>query len=389
MDELIDRVLERGVDSGAVPGVSAHVVGSDGPLYEGAAGVRTVGSDAAMTPDTVCSIHSMTKAITGVAAMQLVERGALDLDATASSVCDEMGPATVLVGFGPDGEPVLRRATTEPTLRQLLTHTSGYGYDIWDRNLDRWYTATDTPRLGTRRLAALDTPLMFDPGTRWQYGIGIDWVGRMIERISGATLGAYFEEHVTGPLGMADTRFTPTPSMNERRASVHARQADGSLIPIHTVTPEQRDFEAGGGDLLGTGADYARFVRMILNDGELDGMRVLEAETVGTMARNHIGDLRVTRLVPSSNRLSNEAEFFPGEPKSWGLTFQVNETAAPTGRSEGTLMWAGLANSFFWIDRSHGIGGVFMSQILPFADRPALDLFYEVERSAYSVGGHR
>jgi len=379
MKDTLDDLLAAGVERGAVPGVVAVVVDRDGTVYEGAAGARQLGSGVAMTVDTVGAIFSMTKAVTGAAAMQLVEQGR-----PASDICEELGEVTVLDSFDDDGQPVTRAPATPPTLRQLLTHTSGFVYDIWNADLARWHETTGVPNILTLEKASLMAPLAFDPGTRWQYGIGIDWAGQMVERVSGLTLGEYFAENLTGPLGMTDTAFAHTPSMLERASAVHARLPDGSLTPMELPPPENPEFEMGGGGLQATMGDYGRFIQMMLNGGVLEGTRVLSAETVAQMSTNQMGDLRVEPLRTAAPQFSNDAEFFPGDPKSWGLTFQINEVPGHTGRPAGTLMWAGLANSFYWIDRTNGIGGTFLSQILPFADQPAIDLFYEFEAAVYT-----
>jgi methyl acetate hydrolase len=383
MKKELDAVLSAGIERGAAPGAVVTIVNRDGVLYEGAAGERAAGSGSAMTTDTVGAIFSMTKAITGAAAMQLVEQGKLSLDAPAGDVCPQLNETKVLDGFDADGNPITRPPSTPITLRHLLTHTSGFVYEIWNANVNRWHEVTGKPGILTLEYEALEEPLAFDPGTRWEYGIGIDWAGQMVEKVSGLTLGQYFEQHLTGPLGMTDTAFAHTPSMLERASAIHGRGPDGSLTPIELEPPANPQFEMGGGGLHGTTADYGRFIRMILNDGELDGVRVLAPETVADMSTNHIGDLRVGMLKTEDPALSNDAEFFPGQPKSWGLTFQINEEPGPTGRPAGTLMWAGLANSFYWIDRENGVGGAYLSQILPFGDERSLELFYEIERAVY------
>lgn len=379
----LDEVLEAGIAAGAAPGAVAIVVNRDGTLWEGAAGERAAGSGVQMTTDTVGAIFSMTKAITGAAAMQLVEQGKLDLDAPAGNVIPWLNDVQVLDGFDDNGEAVLRAPASPVTLRQLLTHTSGFTYELWNANEARWREQSGALSLFTLENAALQTPLAFDPGTQWEYGIGIDWAGKMVEAVSGMTLGEYFNEYLTGPLGMTDTAFAHTPSMLERVSAVHARLPDGSLQTMELPPPENPEFEMGGGGLHGTMNDYGKFIRMILNDGELDGVRVLKPETVASMCENHIGDLRVRKLVSEAPPFTNDAEFFPGQPKSWGLTFQINETVADTGRPAGTLMWAGLANSFFWIDRTNGVGGAYLSQILPFADDQSMGLFFNIERAVY------
>ncbi|NKC14581.1 MAG: serine hydrolase [Gammaproteobacteria bacterium] len=383
MSAQLDSILNEGIQNGAAPGAIAIMVNRDGVVWEGAAGERVIGSGVNMTTDTVGAIFSMTKAITGAAAMQLVEQGKLDLDAPAGDVCPWLHTVQVLDGFDEDGQPQTRAPRGAVTLRHLLTHTSGFVYEFWNVNDARCREVAGAPSLFTLENAALEVPLAFDPGTEWEYGIGIDWAGKMVEQVSGMTLGEYFSVRLTGPLGMTDTAFEHTPSMLGRAAGVHARMPDGSFSPMALPPPEAPEFQMGGGGLHGTMRDYGRFIRMLLNDGELEGVRVLQSDTVATMSRNHIGDLRVKALSSIAPPLSNDAEFFPGEPKSWGLTFQINETAVHTGRPAGTLMWAGLANSFFWIDRKNGVGGAYLSQILPFGDEKSLNLFLELERAVY------
>lgn len=380
-----DQILKTGIENGAAPGAVAIVVNKDGVVWKGGAGERTAGTGIAMSDDTVGAIFSMTKAITGTAAMQLVEQGKLDLDAPAGNVCPWLNEVQVLDGFDDNGQPKLRPPRSPVTLRHLLTHTSGFVYEIWNSNEAKYREVTQWPSLFTLENRALQVPLAFDPGTQWEYGIGIDWAGKMVEAVSGQSLSAYIAENITGPLGMKDTAFAHTASMLERAAGMHARMPDGSLAPIDLPPPEKPEFEMGGGGLHGTMSDYGRFIRMILNDGELDGVRVLKSETVQSMSQNHIGNLRVKELTTVAPQFSNNAEFFPGTPKSWGLTFQIDETAQATGRPAGTLMWAGLANSFFWIDRKNGIGGAYLSQILPFGDKKSLDLFLAIEKATYDA----
>jgi methyl acetate hydrolase len=290
----------------------------------------------------------------------------------------------VLEGFDPAGKPLLRAPKQPITLRHLLTHTAGYGYEFWSADIGRYLEATGTPGIISCTEAALSSPLLFDPGERWMYGISIDWAGRMIERVSGLKLGEYLQRNLFEPLGMNDTAFRITPSMRSRLAKIHQRNDDDSLTAGELEIEQSPENEMGGGGLYGTAGDYLRFVRMILNDGRGDdGRRVLKAETVQQMSRNAMGATRVTMLKSAAPPLTNDAEFFPGLEKSWGLTFQINEQKAPTGRPAGGLMWAGLANTFYWIDRESGVGGVYLSQILPFADKKSLPLFYEVESAVY------
>lgn len=382
-----DQALERAVRSGEVAGVVALAVGENGVLYEGAFGTRAAGGDAPMTLDTVCWIASMTKAITTVAALQLVEEGRLRLDAPLREVLPELGDVQVLEGFGADGAPRLRPPRRDVTLRHLLTHTSGFAYDIWNAEVGRYMAHHGIPGIIECRTATLATPLVADPGQRWEYGIGIDWAGRAVERVSGRSLEDYLRQHVLGPLGMADTGFVLGPDQRARLAAMHVRTPAGGLDPVPFEIPQQPEFFMGGGGLYGTGPDYLRFLRMLLNGGELDGARVLAPETVADMARNHIGELEVGPLLTAIPSTSNDAEFFPGMPKRWGLGFLITTADAPTGRSAQSLAWAGLFNTYYWLDPARRVAGVLLTQVLPFADAAVLRLFEEFETAVYEELG--
>ena len=379
----LDDILGRAASSGDVPGVVAMVTDREHTLYEGAFGQRVLGDGPAMTVDTVGWIASLTKALTGTACMQLVEQGRIDLDSPALQWVPRLAEARVLEGFDDAGQPVMRAPKRPITLRHLLTHTAGFGYEFWSAETGRYQAATGTPSIISCTEAALMQPLLFDPGERWCYGISIDWAAKIVEAVSGQTLGAYLAENVFAPIGMHDTAFRIRPDMRERLAKIHHRDDNGNLVAGELEIDQNPESEMGGGGLYGTVGDYLKFVRMILNDGQAEGGRVLKAETVQQMSRNAMGDLRVEMLPTQIPSLTNDAEFFPGVPKSWGLSFQINEAAAPTGRPAGQLMWAGLANTYFWIDRQTGIGGVYMTQILPFGDTRSLPLYYEFESAVY------
>ncbi len=224
---------------------------------------------------------------------------------------------------------------------------------------------------------------MFDPGDRWQYGINIDWAGKMVEAASGKKLDRYFQDHIFGPLGMKDTSFKLSASQRARLASVHQRDDKGALAPIEFGLPEDPEFLMGGGGLYGTAGDYLTFAQMIMGDGSVKGARVLKPETVALMAQNHIGALEVGAFKTAMPGLSNDVELFPGMSKKWGLSFLINTQQAPTGRSAGSLAWAGLANTYFWIDRTRRVAGVFLSQVLPFYDTTSVDLLVKFETEVY------
>jgi len=383
LQESLDTVLQAGVAAGSVAGVTAAVTDRDHLLYEAGFGERALGGNVPMTADTVGWIASMTKAITGTAAMQLVEQGKLDLDAPAGQWVPYLGTVQVLEGFDDAGEPILRAPARPVTMRHLLTHTAGFGYANWDPLVKRYAELKQLPASNSGDTRGLELPLIFDPGERWLYSIAIDWAGKVVEAISGQSLGTYMQEHILGPLGMTDTSYRLSDEMRRRKATVHRRTGAG-LETTNMETPQNPPSEMGGGGLYSTVHDYAKFVRMILNEGTGDdGARVLRAETVRTMSQNHMGDCRVCVLPTTNPDVSLDAEFFPGQEKTWGLTFMINPETAPTGRSAGSLAWAGLANSYYWIDPVKGIGGVYMTQMLPFVDEKSLGLYLDFEKAVY------
>jgi methyl acetate hydrolase len=381
--QALDAVLAGAVQRGDIPGVVAAVTDRDGTTYTGAFGERALGKGVAMTPDTVFNVASMTKAITGTAAMQLVEQGKLELDVPISRYVPDAAKLQVLEGFDEKGEPRLRLAKREVTLRQLMTHTSGFGYNQWEANLDRYMKAKNFPALNSGEEAAFYPPLLFDPGERWLYGISTDWVGKLVEVASGKPLGAAMQDNIFKPLGMGSTGYRLSPDMEARRAATHQRGADGKFTEVEWKGQPQPVREFGGGGLYSTAGDYLLFIRMILNGGKGSGNQILKPEMVELMSRKAMEDIRVNMLKTTNPSRSEDAEFFVGLPKSWGLTFMINEETAPTGRAAGSLAWAGLFNTFYWISPKAGSGGVYMSQSLPFVDGKTLASFYEFEKAVH------
>ena len=380
----IDAVLRRATESGDVPGVVAMAATADGPAYEGAFGTRALPAGPAMTADSVFWIASMTKAITSTAAMLLVERGKLALDSPIAEVLPALASPQVLEGFDTAGKPRLRPASRPITLRHLMTHTAGFGYDIWNADLLRYEEQKGIPGIISCENLALTMPLTFDPGEKWEYGINIDWIGKAVEAVSGRPLGAFFEENLFEPLGMKDTAFKLAAGHRTRLVGMHARQADDSLQPMPFEIPQEPEFQMGGGGLYGTAGDYLAFERLFLDGGRANGRQVLKPETVQAMSQNQMGALDVRLLRTAIPPYSNDAEFFPGMVKKWGLGFMINTERVPGGRSAGSLAWAGLGNTYFWIDPAKRIAGVIMTQIVPFADAKVLDLFGKFERAVYA-----
>jgi methyl acetate hydrolase len=380
----IDALLRRAAQRGDVPGVVAIAVDKTTRLYEGAFGLRNLTRRAPMTLDTVCWYASMTKALVATAAMQLVEQGRVALDEPIGSVLPSLASPEVLDGFDANGTPMVRPAKRPITLRHLLTHTSGYGYDIWNKAVERYMRENHIPLLVDCKLSSLAQPLVADPGEKWEYGISIDWAGQVVEAVSGLSLEDYLREHLFAPLGMHDTAFLIKPAWRERLADVHRRQADGSLVPIEHEISQQPEFFMGGGGIYGTAGDYASYIQMLLNDGRAkDGTVVLKPDTVELMGQNSIGDIKAGVLTSVLKDLANDTDFFPGMPQKWGLSFLLNTSDSPNGRSAGSMTWAGLANTYFWVDRYRSIGGVIMTQILPFGDPITLKLYEGFERGLY------
>ena len=366
-----------------MPGVVVAAATADGLVYEAAFGKREIGKADPMTLDTVFWIASMTKAITCVAAMQLVENGKLELDAPIETLLPQLAGRHVLEVDGGTGEARLRPAKRAITLRRLMTHTSGFAYNMWNAKLAAFMERNEIPGVASCAEKALSIPLSSEPGERWEYGIGIDFVGKAVEAASGQRLNAYLADHIFAPLEMRDTGFKLGASQRARRVSMHARGEDGTLSAIAFEIPQEPEFHMGGGGLYGTARDYIAFIRMLLNGGTLDGARILRPDTVALMGQNHIGDLNVTTLPSAMPALSNDVELYPEQEKKWGLSFLINTRRTAEGRSAGSLAWAGLGNTYFWVDPSRKIGGVILTQILPFADAKVLELFSQFESGVY------
>jgi len=379
-----DAVLDGVVTSTPrVPGVVAMVTDRHRNIYEGAFGKRQLDQPADMTTDSIFAIFSTTKAITGTAVLQLVEEGKLDLDAPAKRYAPEIGKLQVIEGFDTKGEPILRPPKRDITTRMLMTHTAGLSYDFINHTYNRLAQEKGQPSVITATKACLMTPLLFDPGERWDYGTNLDWCGQIVETITGLRLGEVFKTRIFEPLGVKDMTFELTDAMRKRLAGIHARNADGSLTPMDFELPANPEVHMGGHGLYGTIGDYMRFIRMWLNDGVGEHGRVLKAETVRMAERNHLGNNKVTPITGVIPALCNDAEFFPGQSKSWALTFMINDEEAPTGRPAGALGWAGLANLFYWIDRRNGFGGFWATQILPFGDPASFIGYMNFETAFY------
>ena len=378
-----EALLQHAVEELGIPGVVAIAADAEGILYEGAFGARSPDGEP-MSADTVMDIASMTKPIAAIAAMQLVEGGELDLDAPASQYVAEIGELRVLDGW--DGDtPILREPARPITLRHLLTHTAGMGYGIWSDDTQRFNELEGIPSVSSGDPNALTGALMNDPGEAWLYGTSMDWASRIVEEVGGQPFGEYVDQRIFTPLGMDDTGFLISPRMRERLAVVHQRDEGGAFAPTDREQRQDPPVESGGGGLYSTAQDYIRIVRLFLNEGTLDGATLLNPETVEAMGQNAMGEVRVVALETNAPGFTADLEMFPEVEKSWGLSFMINETPAPTGRAAGSLAWAGINNTFFWIDPENGVGGVVMTQTLPFLDPDVRDVYLDFETAVYGA----
>ncbi|WOH50758.1 serine hydrolase [Bradyrhizobium sp. sBnM-33] len=378
----IDQILRQKCEAKEIPGVVAMAATGSEVIYQGAFGKRDLSKDDDMTADSVFWIASMTKAITTAAGMQLVEQGKLSLDEPIGNVLPDLASPQVLEGFDANGE--LRPATKAITLRHLMTHTAGFAYNMWNGDCAQYLEKTGTPAITTCQNAALKTPIMSEPGTRWEYGTNIDFVGKAVEAVTGTRLDAYLRDNMFTPLGMNDTAFKITDSMRQRLVGMHARGEDGSLAPIPFELEQEPEFHMGGGGLYGTAADYIKFTQMILNKGRGNGNQVLKPETIALMSQNQIGDLTMGKMVTVAPIYTNDVDLYPDIVKKWGLSFLITTAQTAEGRSAGSLAWAGLANTYFWIDPARDVAGVILMQLLPFADAKCLEAFAGFERGVYA-----
>ncbi len=379
----IDAMLRAATSAAEVPGVVVMAANNGSLIYEGVLGKRELGGSSDMTRDTIFRIGSMIKPITTVAALQLVEQGKLSLDGALPDIDPALAAPQVLEGFDADGNPQLRPAQRPISLRHLLTHTAGFTYRLWDAKAVQYFKALER-RGPSRRGMRTREPLMFDPGERWQYGTSIDWVGRIVEHVSGERLDMYFRRNITGPLGMADTTFMISTEQRAREARLHQREADGQLILQQAEQPTERQSFSGGGGIYSTAPDYLTFITTLMLGGSHHGTRILRPETVELMGQNQIGKIEAGILLTTVPTLSNNVDFFPNISLKWGFGHMINMTPGPDGRSAGSLTWGGLFNTYYWIDPKKRIAAVFMTQILPFADEMTLRLYGKFERALYN-----
>jgi CubicO group peptidase (beta-lactamase class C family) len=382
----IDGLLHRAVDGGALPGVVAVAGDRDGALYEGAFGHLGVDDDRPAQLDTVFLIASMTKAIASVAALQLIEQGRLVLEQPVADVLPEFAELQVLDGFDGD-QPRLRPPASQATIRNLLTHTSGLAYHFTNPDLLRYHQLTGLPDVTIGSREVFKAPLVADPGTVWHYGMSLDWLGLVVEELSGQDLAANCQEHIFGPLRMDDSTFVPTEALVARLMAIHSRQPDGSLAASEFAMPEEPQWHSGGAGAASTGPDYLRFMRALLRGGELDGERILQTKTVELAFTDHLDGLALPDVMVSTvPEMSNDVPAMPFR-QGFGLGLHLVFEDIPGMRHAGTGDWAGLFNCYYWIDRRTGVAGAFLTQVLPFFDPPVVETALGFEGGIYAEVG--
>ena len=379
-------VLDQTIADGRLNFAVAAVGNAGGQIWSHAAGYQDAEKTNVASPDNIIQIASMTKLVTTIAALKLMEQGKLNLDVPISAYVPELNDLQVLKGFGTDETPIFETAKRAPTARELMTHTAGYVYEIWNANALKGAQLGVTPSLlGEGNY--LEAPLAFQPGTAWEYGINTDWLGVLVERLSGQRLANYFDDNIFMPLIMTDTFYELPADKLDRSVTMMARAAEGLVkLPGFQPIPRKRGsmpHYSGGGGLSSTVKDYGRVLQMLLNGGSLDGKTLLKAETVDTMFQNNIGNIQPLALSSVMPILSNTADMSFGNKVAFGLGLLLHTDGIDGGRKANAGSWAGLFNSYYWVDREAGIYGIFGTQVLPFYDGVAIETLLEFEQAVY------
>jgi methyl acetate hydrolase len=378
----LQAVLDDSVRAGNVPFAVAMVGDKNAIKWSGAAGERSPGQ--AASTDTVFRIFSMTKAVGSTAAMILIDRGKLNPDTPVEDILPEFAKMQVLEGFDGD-KPVLRAPKTKATVRHLATHTSGLEYEFWNADMAKYLAVTGHPPILSGLKAALFYPMMTDPGTRWGYGIGIDWLGQVVEKIDGRRIDQFCREEIFEPLGMPDTAFEVSAPMKTRLAAVAARGEDGKFAPFDIAPPPNPEFYGMGHSLYSTAPDYMKFLRMFLNRGELGGKRLLKEASVDWMLADRMNGLTFQKMVTAAPPVTADCDPFPGTRRTHSFGFFRVDEDVPGMRSAGTQSWAGVLNTHFWFDPKKDVAAVIMTQTLPFVEPRFVDTYEKFERGVYAT----
>ena len=381
----LDQLLVDAVERENVPFVVAMVADHEGVLWQGSAGRANPSTVAG--PETVFRLFSMTKAIAGLAVAILIEREMVTLDTPLDTVLPDFEELKVLERMGPDG-PVFRAPRRPVTMRHLLTHTSGFALEAWNRKQAVWQLLSGTPHPVTGTRAALRHPLMFDPGERWAYSFGQDWLAPILERIDGRTIVRFCQDEIFDPLGMSDTAFEPD-FAGDRLATVSLRCNDGEFAAFEFSPPRNPEVYGMGQSLYGTAPDYIRFLRMVLNRGGLDGRRVISSKTMDLLLLDQAPGMSIPVMRSIAPLYAADVDLCPGVRKTSTAGFMRVESDVPGMRAAGSLMWAGFLNTHYWVDPANDVAAVFMTQSLPFADPSVMETYDAFEREVYRTLGDR
>jgi len=376
-----DQVIATAVANKDVPFAVAMAGNAKGITYSGAAGEAAPGRKAAQ--DTVFRIFSMTKAVGTTAAMILVDRGKLGVDTPVEELLPEFAKIQVIDRFDGD-KPVMRAPKRKATVRHLATHTSGLAYEFWNADVGKYMAATGHPSILAGTKAAMFYPMVCDPGTRWEYGIGIDWLGQIVEKVDGRRIDRFLQDEIFGPLGMTDTACEVLDHMKDRLSAVSIRGEDGQFGPFEIAPPPQPEVYGMGHTLYSTAPDYMKFLRMFLNKGALDGKRVLSEKGVERMLTDHMNGLAFDKMITVAPGITADVDLFPGTRKTHSFGFLRNEADIPGMRSAGSQSWAGVCNTHYWFDPKKDVAAVIMTQSLPFVEPPLLKTYEAYERAVYA-----
>lgn len=374
----LQDILDSAVVENAVPFVVAMTASSKGVTFSGAAGQDREGRDADM--DTAFRIFSMSKAIGATAAMILIDRGELTMDTPVADILPEWNDLRVIDGWEGD-QPILRPQRGTATIRHLATHTAGAAYEGWSLETMKVMRALKLPTATSGSRAALNYPLVADPGTKWSYGVGVDWLGLVVERIAGERIDSFCQCEIFDPLGMTDTVFEPGP-VADRLASVSARGKDGQFGPSRMAPPQNPEVYGMGHALYATAPDYLRFLRMVLNKGALNGNRILSERAIGQMLADQMQGLAFEPMISLSKSISADVTMPPGATHSFA--FVRHGQGVPGKRRAGSQSWAGICNTHYWIDPVSDVAAVLMTQSLPFVEAPFQNLYDRFERAVYA-----
>jgi methyl acetate hydrolase len=376
----LQQVLDTAVSSNQAPFVVGMTGNAGGVTFSGASGDAAPGVKA--SPESVFRIFSMTKAVGSTAAMILIDQGKLDFDTPVQSILPEFADLRVLEGWDGD-KPKLRAPKTQCTVRHLATHTSGLEYEFWRAEPGEYIGKTKHPSILAGTKAAMFYPMITDPGTRWGYGPSTDWLGLVVEKVSGQRIDSFLRKNLLDPLGMKDTDVEVRADMQARLAAVKARGPDGKFGPFDIAPPSKPEVYGMGHALYSTPQDYMRFLRMFLNKGALDGNRVMSERGVERMLANHMGALKFEKMVTVAPPLTADFDPFEGTVKTHSFGFMRNEVDIPGRRRAGSQSWAGVLNTHYWIDPRANMAAVIMTQTLPFVEPPLMAAYEAFERAAY------